>query len=79
MSMSFKFKIGDLVILKPSIRNVILIDGPGIIIDKTSIEAVDLLDDSTDSILRAYIIFFPYCGTEYTIPSDCVELFSPVK
>ena len=79
MSINFKFKIGDLVILKASIREIILIDGPGIIIDTTSIQTADLLDDTVDPILHAYIVFFPYCNTEYTIPFDCVELFSPVK
>ena len=79
MSVNFKFKIGDLVILKASIREIILIDGPGIIIDTTSIHTADLLDDTVAPILHAYIVFFPYCNTEYTIPFDCVELFSPVK
>ena len=72
------FEIGDLIELKPAIREIIKIEGVGIIIDKTSIDTTDLLDETIDPVIKAYLIYFPVCGVEYTIPCDCVQFFLPL-
>lgn len=72
------FNIGDLVELKAEINKLVGIKGAGIIIDKTTIIS-DYIDEYTDSKIDAYLIYFPDCDTEYTIPYGCVKLFLPSK
>ena len=68
------------VILKPEIKKVITIQGPGIIVDKITISNFEVVsDDSTAPIFKAYVIYFASCDTEYTIPINCVTIFSPTK
>lgn len=74
------YEVGDLVTLKPEIKKEILIQGPGIVVDKITISGFDMIDhDATVPIFKAYVIYFVSCDTEYTIPINCVTLFSPIK
>jgi len=79
ISLDEDYNIGDLVELKESIRAVIFIEGFGIILEKTRIDTTDMLDSDIDPFIDAYLIYFPSCETEYTIPTTCVQLFSPDK
>lgn len=74
------YEVGDLVTLKPEIKKVISIYGPGIVVDKITISDFVMIDhDATVPIFKAYVIYFVSCDTEYTIPINCITLFSPAK
>jgi hypothetical protein len=71
-----KLKIGDLVELKPEIKNIIIIRGAGIIIDNTVIRTSDFDKKWKDDEIYAFLVYFPEEDYEYTIPRECLKLFS---
>ena len=71
-----KLQIGDLVELKPEIKNIIIIRGAGIIIDATVIRTSDFDKKWKDDEISAYLVYFPEEDYEYTIPRECLKLFS---
>jgi hypothetical protein len=71
-----KLKIGDLVELKPEIKNIIIIRGAGIIIDATVIRTSDFDKKWKEDEISAFLVYFPEEEYEYTIPIGCLQLFS---
>ena len=71
-----KLQIGDLVELKPQIKKIIIIRGAGIIIDATVIRTSDFDNKWKDDEISAYLVYFPEEDYEYTIPRECLRLFS---
>jgi hypothetical protein len=71
-----ELKIGDLVELKPEIKNIIIIRGAGIIIDSTVIRTSDFDKKWKEEEISAFLVYFPEEDYEYTIPYGCLELFS---
>ena len=71
-----ELKIGDLVELKPQIKQIIIIRGAGIIIDSTVIKTSDFDKKWKDDEISAYVVYFPEEDYEYTIPKGCLQLFS---
>ena len=71
-----ELKIGDLVELKPEIKNIIIIRGAGIIIDATVIRTSDFDKKWKDDEINAFLVYFPEEDYEYTIPRGCLKLFS---
>jgi len=68
-------KVGDLVELKPKVRKIINISGPGLIIKKTIISTTNFDHDDISEQINAYIIYFHEHNAEYTIPIECLRLF----
>ena len=63
-----ELKIGDLVELKPEIKNII--------IDATVIRTSDFDKKWKDDEINAFLVYFPEEDYEYTIPRGCLKLFS---
>jgi len=74
-----KLKVGDLVVLKDEVIKYLRISGAGTIISRTIIRTSDFDGDWTNDIIHAFLVFFPEMDYEYTIPCNCLRLFSPVK
>ena len=74
-----ELKIGDLVELKPKIRNILTIKGVGTIISPTFIRTNDLDGEWKDDVISAFLVYFPEENYEYTIPKSCLRLFSVTK
>ena len=72
-------KIGDLVELKPKIKDIMIIKGAGIITKKTIIKTNDFDGNWTDDSINAFLVYFPQDDYEYTIPCGCLQLFSITK
>ena len=64
--------IGDLVVIKKDLRDVVGIPYVGIIIGETQIIPADIVDLDIDEI-DSYNIYFLEIDTMYTIPKGCVE------
>ena len=69
-------KIGDLVELKPKIKDILIIKGAGTIIGETVIRTSDFDEKQTNNVIDAYLVYFPEEDYEYTIPRNCLQLFS---
>jgi len=74
-----QLKIGDLVELKPEIRNIITVNGIGTIISENIIRTNDLDGEWTNEEIHAFLVYFPEDDYEYTIPKSCLQLFSKIK
>jgi len=64
--------VGDLVIVKKELQEIVAITEIGIIIGETKIIPSDLEDFELDEI-EAYNVYFAELDTMYTIPKTCVE------
>tara|TARA_B100000161_G_C33463093_1_gene374451 strand:+ start:351 stop:584 length:234 start_codon:yes stop_codon:yes gene_type:complete len=64
--------VGDLVVIKKDLRDVVGIPYVGIIIGETQIIPEDIVDLDIDEI-DSYNIYFLEIDTMYTIPKGCVE------
>ena len=73
------FKIGDLVELKPKIREILAISGVGTIIQKTVIRTNDFDGNWKDDSINAFLVYFAEADCEYTIPHSCLQIFSNSK
>ena len=71
-----ELKIGDLVELKPRIRDILTVNGVGTIISATVIKTNDFDGTWTNDEIHAFIVYFPQDDYEYTIPRSCLQLFS---
>lgn len=74
-----KLKIGDLVELKPEIKKILSIRGPGTIIAGTIIRTNDFEGKWKEDSIDAFLVYFPEQHYEYTIPKSCLQLFSTDK
>ena len=74
-----ELKIGDLVELKPRIRNILTVRGVGTIISHTVIKTSDFDGEWTKEEIDAFIVYFPEHDYEYTIPRSFLRLFSKTK
>jgi hypothetical protein len=74
-----KLKIGDLVELKPKLKDILIIRGAGIIIDATVIRTKDFDKEWENEEISAFLVYFPEEDYEYTIPYGCLQLFSGQK
>ena len=74
-----EFKVGDLVELKPRVRDIININGVGTIIKQTIIKTSDHDRKWTNHAVDAFLVYFPEVDYEYTIPRSCLRIFSPPK
>ena len=74
-----ELKIGDLVELKPRIRDILTVNGVGTIISATVIKTNDFDGTWTNDEIHAFIVYFPQDDYEYTIPRSCLQLFSNSK
>jgi len=72
-------KIGDLVELKPTIKHIISIRGVGTILGETVIRTSDFDGKWTEDSIHAFLVYFPEEDYEYTIPCNCLQLFSITK
>jgi len=80
MSSSEKeLKIGDLVELKPKIKQILNVSGVGTIIKDTLIRTNDFDGKWKDDVINAFLVYFPENDYEYTIPKSCLQLFLPDK
>ena len=70
--------IGDLVVIKKDLRDVVGIPYVGIIIGETQIIPADIVDLDIDEI-DSYNIYFLEIDTIYTIPKGCVEKLSIIQ
>ena len=75
MGNEIKLKIGDLVELKPKIKNILTINGVGTIVSKTVINTTDLDGSWTEEVIDAFLVYFPQDDYKYTIPKSCLQLF----
>ena len=75
MGEEIQLKIGDLVELKPKIKNILTINGVGTIISKAVINTTDLDGSWTEEVIDAFLVFFPQDDCKYTIPKSCLRLF----
>ena len=74
-----QFKIGDLVELKPRIKDILIIRGAGTIVKETIIKTSDFDEKQTNTMVDAYLVYFPEEDYEYTIPRSCLQLFSTTQ
>jgi len=72
-------KIGDLVELKPRIKDILIIRGAGTIVKETIIKTSDFDEKQTNTMVDAYLVYFPEEDYEYTIPRSCLQLFSTTQ
>ena len=70
--------IGDLVVIKKDLRDVVGIPYVGIIFGETQIIPADIVDLDIDEI-DSYNIYFLEIDTIYTIPKGCVEKLSIIQ
>jgi len=75
MGDEIKLKIGDLVELKPKIKNILTINGVGTIVSETIINTSNLDGTWTDEVIDAFLVYFPQDDYKYTIPRSCLQLF----
>ena len=64
--------VGDLVIVKKELQDIVGIKQIGIIIGETKIIPSDIMDLELDEI-DSYNVYFVELDTMYTIPKGCVE------
>ena len=70
--------VGDLVVIKKIIREILGIDGVGIIIEETKLIPTDIEDLEIEEI-DSYKIYFIDLDAFYTIPKGCVEKLTMVQ
>ena len=70
--------IGDLVVIKKDLRDVVGIPYVGIIIGETQIIPADIVDLDIDEI-DSYNVYFLEIDTIYTIPKGCLEKLSIIQ
>ena len=75
MGDKIKLKIGDLVELKPKIKNILTINGVGTIVSETVINTSDLDGSWSEEVIDAFLVYFPQDDYKYTIPRSCLQLF----
>ena len=75
MGDKIKLKIGDLVELKPKIKNILTINGVGTIVSETVINTTDLDGSWTEEFIDAFLVYFAQDDYKYTIPKSCLQLF----
>ena len=69
-------KIGDLVELKPNIKRILSLRGVGTIIAETVIKSSDFDERGINSFVDSYLVYFAEEDYAYTIPKNCLRLFS---
>ena len=69
-------KIGDLVELKPKIKEILNFRGVGTIIAETVIKSSDFDGREINSLVDSYLVYFAEEDYTYTIPKNCLRLFS---
>tara|TARA_R110002051_G_scaffold297371_1_gene363705 strand:- start:267 stop:692 length:426 start_codon:yes stop_codon:yes gene_type:complete len=74
-----KLKIGDLVELRPRVRNILAVRGVGTITGETIIKTSDFNGKWKEDVINAFLVYFSEEDYEYTIPKSCLQLFSPDK
>ena len=74
-----ELKIGDLVELKPKIKDVLTFRGVGTIIGETIIKTEDFDGKETHNVIASFLVYFPEDDYSYTIPRNCLQLFSKTK
>ena len=70
--------IGDLVVIKKDLREVVGIPYVGIIIGEAQIIPADIVDLDIDEI-DSYNVYFLEIDTIYTIPKGCVEKLTIIQ
>ena len=71
-----KLKIGDLVELKPKIKDILNFKCVGTIIAETVIKSSDFDGREINSLVDSYLVYFAEEDYTYTIPKNCLRLFS---
>lgn len=74
-----KLKIGDLVELKPNIKEILNYKGIGTIIAETIIKTSDFDGREMSNVIDSYLVYFAEEDYTYTIPKNCLRLFSKQK
>ena len=74
-----ELKIGDLVELKPRIKEIITFKGVGTIIAENIIKTEDFDGKETHNVIASFLVYFPEDDYSYTIPRNCLRLFSKTK
>lgn len=69
-------KVGDLVELKPKIKDILNYKGIGTIIAETTIKTSDFDGRETDKVIDSYLVYFAEEDYTYTIPKSCLRIFS---
>ena len=72
-------KIGDLVELKPKIKEILNFRGVGTIIAETVIKSSDFDGREINSLVDSYLVYFAEEDYTYTLPRGCLQLFSKQK
>jgi hypothetical protein len=70
--------IGDLVVVKKDLREIVNITQIGIIVGETQIIPYDI-DELNIEEIDAYNIYFLEIDTIYTVPKGCVEKLVIIK
>ena len=74
-----ELKIGDLVELKPRLKKIITFKGVGTIVGETIIRTEDFDGKETHNVIASFLVYFPEDNYSYTIPRNCLRLFSKTK
>ena len=74
-----ELKVGDLVELKPKLKKILAVKGVGTIISTTIIKTNDFEGRWKSDAINAFLVYFPEDDYEYTIPINCLRLFSIPK
>jgi len=69
-------KIGDLVELKPKVKRILSLRGVGTIIAETVIKSSNFDGKEINSFVDSYLVYFAEEDYTYTIPKNCLRLFS---